>query len=55
MSYSPYTLDIVSQHNQFNNKTLRKFNVEGVETVGAWGNEPFEIVFKKQYLSKSSS
>ena len=46
MSYSPYTLDIVSQHNQFNNKTLRKFNVEGVETVGAWGNEPFEIVFK---------
>lgn len=52
MSYSPYTLDIVSQHNQFNNKTLRKFNVEGIETVGAWGNEPFEIVFKNNTYQK---
>jgi len=46
MSYSSYTLDIVSQHPKFSSKALRKYNVDGIETVGAWGNEPFEIRFK---------
>lgn len=52
MSYSPYTLDIVSQHPKFSSKTLRKYNVDGIETVGAWGNEPFEIRFKNNTWKK---
>lgn len=40
-----YTLNIVSKHPEFNNATLKKFNVEGIETIGVWGDEVFEIVF----------
>lgn len=46
MSRSNYELEIISNHPEFKNKSLRKYYVEGVETVGAWGNEPFEIRFK---------
>jgi hypothetical protein len=46
MSHSQYTLDIISNHPKFNSKSLRKYTVDGIETVGAWGNEPFEIRFK---------
>jgi hypothetical protein len=45
MSQQKYTLDIISQHPDFRHKTLRKYFVDGVETIGAWGNEPFEIRF----------
>lgn len=46
MSYNKYTLDVISHHPEFKNKSLRKYYVDGIETVGAWGNEPFEIQFK---------
>jgi hypothetical protein len=46
MSHANYSLDIISHHSQFRNKSLRKYYVEGIETVGAWGDEPFEIRFK---------
>lgn len=52
MSQSNYTLDIISHHSQFKNKSLRKYYVEGIETVGAWGNEPFEIRFKNNTSQK---
>lgn len=52
MSTSNYTLEIISQHNQFKNKALRKYYVDGIETVGAWGDEPFEIRFKNNTWQK---
>lgn len=41
-----YELNIISHHPQFKNKTLRKYKIDGVETIGAWGNEEFSIRFK---------
>lgn len=47
-----YTLDVISHHPQFGGQTLRKHSVDGIETVGAWGNEPFEIRFKNNTWNK---
>lgn len=47
-----YTLEVISHHPQFDNKSLRKYHVEGIDTVGAWGNEPFEIRFKNHTWQK---
>lgn len=52
MSTPNYTLDIISHHPKFNGKSLKKHYVEGIETVGAWGDEPFEIRFKNNTWQK---
>jgi hypothetical protein len=52
MSNPNYTLEVISHHPQFDNKSLRKYYVEGIDTVGAWGNEPFEIRFKNNTWQK---
>lgn len=52
MSTPNYTLEIVSHHPKFNNKSLRKYYVDGIETVGVWGDEPFEIRFKNNTWQK---
>lgn len=52
MSNQNYTLEIISHHPTFKNKNLRKYYVDGIETVGAWGDEPFEIVFKNHTWQK---
>ena len=52
MSNNNYTLEIISHHSQFDNKSLRKYYVDGIDTVGAWGNEPFEIRFKNNTYQK---
>lgn len=52
MSNTNYTLEVVSHHPKFNNKALRKYYVDGIETVGAWGDEPFEIRFKNNTWQK---
>jgi hypothetical protein len=52
MSNPNYTLDIISHHPKFNAKALRKYYVDGIETVGAWGDEPFEIRFKNNTWQK---
>lgn len=52
MSTSNYTLEIISHHPKFNNKSLRKYYVDGIETVGVWGDEPFEIRFKNNTWQK---
>ncbi|CAB4196882.1 hypothetical protein UFOVP1290_402 [uncultured Caudovirales phage] len=52
MSNTNYTLEIVSHHKDFSNKTLRKYCVDGLDTVGAWGDEPFEIRFKNNTWQK---
>src|ERR1700690_45680 len=52
MSNPNYTLEIISHHPEFKNRNLKKYLVEGIETVGAWGNEPFEIRFKNNTYQK---
>jgi hypothetical protein len=52
MSNSNYTLEIISHHPKFDGKALKKHYVEGIETVGAWGDEPFEIRFKNNTWQK---
>jgi len=41
-----YTLEIISQHPTYRNRPLKKYGIDGVDTIGAWGDEPFEIKFK---------
>lgn len=52
MSYEPYSLEIISQHPDSKGRNIRKYAVDGTPTVGAFGNEPFEIVFKNNTGSK---
>lgn len=52
MSYQKYSLEVISHHPKFKNKNLRKYYVDGIETVGAWGDEPFEVVFKNHSRNK---
>lgn len=52
MSTPNYSLEIISHHPQFNNKSLRQYHVDGINTVGAWGDEPFEICFRNNTYSK---
>lgn len=49
---SNYSLEIISHHSKFNEKSLRKYYVDGIDTVGAWGDEPFEIRFKNNSWQK---
>lgn len=49
---SPYSLEIISAHKSFRNKSLRKYAIDGVDTVGAWGDEPFEIKFRNNTRNK---
>ena len=52
MSNPNYTLEIISHHPTFKNKSLLKYYVDGIETIGAWGDEPFEIRFKNNTWQK---
>lgn len=45
MSYESYNLEVISQHPEFKGKKLKKYAVDGLNTVGVWGNEPFEVLF----------
>lgn len=49
---SNYSLEVISHHPTFRNKSLRKYYVEGIDTVGAWGDEPFEIKFTNHTWQK---
>ena len=52
MSNEKFALEIISHHPQFAKKSLRKYYVDGIETVGAWGDEPFEIKFTNHTWQK---
>jgi hypothetical protein len=52
MSYTPYSLEIISQHSDYKGKALKKYAIDGIETVGAFGNEPFEILFTNNTATK---
>lgn len=41
-----YTLDVISHLPGSTGKKLKKYALGGVDTVGAYGNEPFEVNFK---------
>lgn len=41
-----YSLDVISHLSEFKGRPFKKHNVEGIETIGVWGNEPFEVVFR---------
>ena len=47
-----YSLDVVSHHPEFAGKTLKKYQVEGIETIGTYGNEKFSVVFKNHTSQK---
>lgn len=47
-----YSLEIISHHPTFKNKSLRKYYVDGIDTIGAWGDEPFEIKFTNHTWQK---
>jgi hypothetical protein len=52
MTQSSYSLEVISHHPSFKNKSLRKYYVDGIDTVGAWGDEPFEIKFTNHTWQK---
>lgn len=45
-NYNSFSLDVVSKHPDFNDRPLKKYNIDGMDTVGVFGNEAFEIHFK---------
>jgi len=47
-----YSLEIISHTPDFNGKSLKKYKLEGIDTVGAFGNEPFEINFTNHTYQK---
>lgn len=52
MTQNNYSLEVISHHPTFKNKSLRKYHVDGIDTVGAWGDEPFEIKFTNHTWQK---
>ena len=50
--FENYSLDIVSYHKDSYGKTFKKHNVNGIETIGVFDHEPFEIVFKNKSWQK---
>jgi len=52
MVTNDYTLEIISHHNDFRNKSLRQFYLDGINTIGVFGNESFEIKFKNKTYKK---
>jgi hypothetical protein len=40
-----FTLDVISHHPEFEGKTLRKYNLDGIDTIGAYGDERFTVRF----------
>lgn len=52
MSNPNYSIEVISHHPKFKNKSLRKYIVDGIETIGAWGNEKFEIKFTNHSSQK---
>lgn len=47
-----FELEIISHLPQFNGKTLKPWFVDGIDTIGVWGDEPFELVFRNRTSEK---
>lgn len=44
-SQRDFILEIVSKHPSFDGRALKKYAAEGIDTIGCWGDEPFEVHF----------
>jgi len=47
-----YELNVISHHKDFNDKTLKKYYVDGINTIGVFGDEAFSIVFTNNTSQK---
>jgi hypothetical protein len=47
-----YELSIVSRLPESEGKVLKPWSVDGLETIGVWGEEPFEVVFRNNTSEK---
>jgi len=47
-----YELEIISNHPDFMGKALKQYDLDGIKTCGAYGNEPFAIKFKNNTWNK---
>lgn len=47
-----YDLKVISRHSEFNGKQLKKYDVNGISTIGVYGDEPFEILFTNNFSKK---
>lgn len=47
-----YELEVISHLPQFAGKTLRPWFVDGIDTLGVFGDEPFELVFRNRTNEK---
>lgn len=45
-----FELEVISKHPDFNGRPLRKYAVEGINTIGCWGDEPFEVHFHNKSI-----
>lgn len=50
--FQKYSLEVVSHHRDFSNKVMRQYYVDGINTIGAYGDEPFEVRFKNHTSSR---
>ena len=41
-----YSLDVVSLHPEFQHKKFKKYDLEGIDTIGVFDSENFAVVFK---------
>jgi hypothetical protein len=44
--------DIISQHHEHKGRFLRKYHIEGIDTIGVFGDEPFSIQFRNSSANK---
>lgn len=40
-----FELEVVSKHPDFSGRALKKYALDGINSVGVWGDEPFEVHF----------
>lgn len=45
-----FNLEVISRHPDFNGRALKKYALEGINTIGVYGDEPFEVNFRNSSL-----
>lgn len=45
-----FELEIISNHPEFKGRTIKQYSVEGINTIGVWGQEAFEVHFHNKSL-----
>lgn len=47
-----YSLDVISHLPEFKNRKFKKHTINGIDSIGVYGNEPFSIQFKNNTYKK---